>query len=195
MAHEAIGSRIGYQAAQAGLFLEKPGLSLGALWRNIFCRSLDAACVEECFQLIAFVIMPEHVHLLTLPLDAEAKVSRLLARTKQPTSRQIHRLLREAGSTLLDDLIVTERPGKRTFRFWQEGPGFDRNLFSPDAILASIDYIHENPVRHSLCQRAVDFKWSSARFHLRGELDPDLPSLSRIDPEWIEQGGMRFEPT
>jgi hypothetical protein len=28
MAREAIGSRIGYQAAQAGLFLEKPGLSL-----------------------------------------------------------------------------------------------------------------------------------------------------------------------
>jgi hypothetical protein len=31
-ATQPIGSRIGYQAAQAGLFLEKPGLSLGVFW-------------------------------------------------------------------------------------------------------------------------------------------------------------------
>ena len=161
----------------------------------MFCRSLDQACRDERFRLIGLVIMPEHVHLLVLPLDSQARISRLLARTKQPTSRQIHRLLLEAGSPLLIDLMITERPGKQSFRFWQEGPGFDRNLFSPPAILASLDDIHENPVKRSLCQRAVDFKWSSARFHLQGEVDSDLPEFSRVDPEWLDQAGSQSEST
>ena len=52
------------------------------------------------------------------------------------------------------------------FRFWQEGPGFDRNLFGPEAITASMDYIHLNPVKRGLCEKATDWKWSSARFYL-----------------------------
>ncbi len=52
------------------------------------------------------------------------------------------------------------------FRFWQEGPGFDRNLFSIKAILASLRYIHANPVKRGLCLREVDWKWSSARYYL-----------------------------
>ncbi len=36
-----------------------------------------------------------------------------------------------------------------TFRHWQEGPGYDRNLTKPTTILAAIDYIHLNPVRRA----------------------------------------------
>ncbi len=79
------------------------------------------------------------------------------------------------------------------FRFWQEGPGFDRNLFSPAAIASSTDYIHANPVKRGLCQSAVDFKWSSARFHLRDIVDPDLPVLRKPDPEWFHTTGVRFD--
>jgi hypothetical protein len=31
-------------------------------------------------------------------------------------------------SRLLERLTVRQRPGVATFRFWQEGPGYDRNL-------------------------------------------------------------------
>jgi len=71
---------------------------------------------------------------------------------------------------LLPKLTVLERPGKTCYRFWQADPGFDRNLFSPEAIRASLEYIHSNPVKRGLCRRAVDWKWSSARYYL------DLPS-------------------
>jgi hypothetical protein len=37
------------------------------------------------------------------------------------------------------------RPGKMVFRFWQEGPAYDRNLQTQAAVLAAIDYIHLNP--------------------------------------------------
>lgn len=73
------------------------------------------------------------------------------------------------------------------FRFWQEGPGFDRNLFSPEAITASMDYIHLNPVKRGLCEKATDWKWSSARFYLGETTDPDLPTLTRPDAAWFEK--------
>lgn len=125
--------------------------------------SLDRACDEEDFALVAYVFMPEHVHLLVLPRSAEARVSRFLARTKQRASSEIRRQLAASDPRLLARLIVQERPGRPCFRFWQPGSGYDRNLFSPQAIAASIDYIHRNPVRRGLCERAIDYDWSSAR--------------------------------
>jgi len=162
-------------------------------WRGILAASLNTACREESFDLVAFVFMPEHVHLLVLPLTSDSSLSRLLARTKQPTSKQIREFLGENNSPLVQQLTVQERPGKFCFRFWQEGPGFDRNLFAPAAIASSIDYIHMNPVKRGLCQSAVDFKWSSARFHLRDIVDPDLPVLRKPDPEWFHTTGVRFD--
>ena len=152
-------------------------------FKRIFAATLNSACWEERFQLIAFVFMPEHVHLLVRPQSSDARVSRLLARSKQPTSKQVREILEHHDARLWKELTVQERPGKLCFRFWQEGAGFDRNLFSPEAISASIDYIHTNPVKRGLCQRAIDFKWSSARFYLQNIIDPDLPVISRLEPE------------
>ena len=115
-------------------------------------------------ELATFVFMPEHVHLLVNPLQLAPDIGLFLARLKQPFSKQIKQILVESKSPLLDQLTVLERPGKTCFRFWQEGPGYDRNLSNPKAILSSIDYIHTNPVDRGLCKRAADWKWSSARY-------------------------------
>ncbi|HIF01310.1 MAG TPA: transposase, partial [Fuerstia sp.] len=158
-------------------------------WRSILAKSLSVACCEEQFRLIAFVFMPEHVHLLVLPKTPQSKVSRLLARTKQPTSKQVKQLLERQDSHLLKQLTVRERPEKYCFRFWQEGPAFDRNILSAEAVAASIGYIHMNPVKHGLCSTAVDFKWSSARFNLQNDTNAELPNLMRPDPDWFDTAG------
>ncbi|EAQ77974.1 transposase [Blastopirellula marina] len=75
-------------------------------WRTILARSIDDACQLEACQWIAMVFMPEHVHLLVLPVSAEASISRLLQKIKQPTSRQIKTMLVEARSRLLDELTI-----------------------------------------------------------------------------------------
>ncbi len=161
-------------------------------WRSILATQLQLACEEERFQLIAFVFMPEHVHLLVLPCDHQAQISRLLARTKQPTSTQIKKLLVEHQSPLLEKLTVRERPGKFCFRFWQEGPGFDRNIFTPQATEASINYIHMNPVNRGLCTSCVDWQWSSARFHLTGTQCLSSPKLLRPDSVWFYRMGDQY---
>ena len=53
-----------------------------------------------------------------------------------------------------------------------------------------LNYIHENPVRRGLCQKAVDWKWSSARHYLQEDqtLDPDLPTLHPLPPDIFDEG-------
>jgi putative transposase len=100
--------------------------------------------------------MPEHVHLLVFPVVDEPRIDKYLARVKQPLSKMVKSQLEAANSPLLKKLTIRERPGKSCFRFWKEGPGFDRNLFTLKAITASIDYIHCNPVDRGMCKQAVD---------------------------------------
>jgi putative transposase len=163
-------------------------------WRRRLSKHIQAAGDEHFCELVAFVLMPEHVHILMYPTLAEPDIQRYLGRIKQPFTAEIHELLEQCHSPLLRKLMVRVRPGKTCFQFWQEGPGFDRNLFSPSAIRASIDYIHNNPVERKLCQRAVDWKWSSARYYL-GEpprqQHVDLPFIHGLPPGALDQAPNR----
>ena len=54
--------------------------------------------------------------------------------------------------------------------------------------MAAIDYIHLNPVRRGLAKRAVDWKWSSARFYASDAMaqDPDLPEVDGLPSETLD---------
>lgn len=135
--------------------------------------------------------MPEHVHLLVSPTTPEPKLGRYLARLKQPFSSQIKKILEANRAPSLQQLMVRERPGKTCFRFWQEGVGYVRNLNTLKTIRASVDDIHRNPCRRDLCERAVDWKWSSARFDLLEPGRQQFEGLPFVDgmPEGALDGG------
>ena len=157
-------------------------------WRSHFARGLDDALAAEKFHLVAFVLMPEHVHLLVWPTcpDASAEcISRFLAAVKVHASQQVKADLERSGSRLLSRLTIRERPGRSVFRFWQEGPGYDRNLQTGAAVTASIEYLHLNPVRRNLCKSALDWRWSSARWYASEGTDVDaaLPTIHGPLPE------------
>jgi putative transposase len=157
-------------------------------WRTFLARSIDTATQQHEFSTIAFVFMPEHVHLVVYPICDEPKLDRLLAAIKRPCSVQVKGDLLASQSRLIEKLTVRERPGKTAFRFWQEGPGYDRNLKTVEAVLSSIDYVHLNPVRRGLCRRAVDWRWSSARhFEADGPGgDDSLPRIDKLPAEFFD---------
>ncbi|MEO2033845.1 MAG: transposase [Planctomycetaceae bacterium] len=155
-------------------------------WLTMFSESVSNATARHYFDLIAFVWMPEHVHLLVLPRSQQSSISALLKAIKRPFSFHIKRMIESSDPHLLQQLTVRQRPGVMTFRFWQEGPGYDRNLCTAASISAAMDYIHLNPVRRGLCRESVDWKWSSARFILRDEVDEDLPRLHKVDWQLLE---------
>lgn len=143
-------------------------------WRHLLAGSLDLAVHGHSCRLIAYVFMPEHVHILVQPTTQDVRIDLLLKAMKAPFSSRVKRRLEDAESPLLERLIVRERPGVYRFRFWQEGGGYDRNLRSVPAVEAAIDYIHENPVRRRLCERPADWRWSSAH-HYREDVRVDGP--------------------
>src|SRR5262245_11655787 len=104
----------------------------------MLCESIQNAKTNWNFKLHAFVIMPEHVHLLVYPIESDPKIDNFLKAIKRPFSYRIKKILEASNSELLQRLTVQERPGIATFRFWQEGPGYDRNLNNPKTVLASI---------------------------------------------------------
>jgi putative transposase len=77
---------------------------------------------------------------------------------------------------------ITVHEGQRIRRrFWQPGGGYDRDAIEIATIHSMIDYIHQNPVRRGLVQRATDWEWSSARWYagmlpVRIEMDRTLPA-------------------
>jgi REP-associated tyrosine transposase len=152
------------------------------LWRTMLCQSIDLAAKRHRYRTIAFVLMPEHVHLLTYPEAEAAGIDELLKAIKRPFSFRIKQLLIQSKSQLLDKLTIRQRPDVTTFRFWQEGPGYDRNLTHAKSVLQAIDYLHNNPVRRGLVRRAVDWRWSSARHYLLPDpaVDPDLPNIHKL---------------
>jgi putative transposase len=149
------------------------------------CRWL-AAAVEAArrrmgFDLWAFVFMPEHVHLIVRPHDPGARVAAVLKAIKQPVGRRaIGHLERHAPRWL--PRLTRRRNGRVERLFWQPGGGYDRNLTEPSTLAATLAYLHENPVRRGLVERAGDWRWSSAGWYEgtpRNDLRPDP-----IPPEW-----------
>ena len=118
----------------------------------------------------AYVIMPEHVHVLLYPRRDDYEVRRILAALKRPVSAAAREHLEETHNEEWLTRLIVEYPSRRVFRFWRPGGGFDRNIFKEKAVAKVIEYIHANPVRRGLVESPTDWPWSSARFY-EGEKD------------------------
>jgi len=134
------------------------------LW---FRDALEGARAANAIHVWAYVLMPEHVHLVVFPVgdcDVAARMSRFLQALKEPVARQAVAYLKVQAPDWLDRIAVREGSRVR-HRFWQPGGGYDRLVSSAAVLRAMIDYIHANPVRRGLVPTPEDWKWSSARWH------------------------------
>lgn len=87
------------------------------------------------------------------------------------TGQQILKLLRNAQSPLLTELLVEAKDRKH--QVWERNSlGID--LKSSKVTKQKLDYIHNNPVKAGLCQFPEDYKYSSARFYLLNEANWDF---------------------
>jgi putative transposase len=154
-------------------------------WREMLSRAIDAAGERHHWRLTAFVFMPEHVHLLWFPLPEASGIEHLLKAIKRPYSFRVKQILVQDHNPLLERLTIRQRPGSMTFRYWQEGPGYDRNLDNQESVLAAIQYLHENPLRRKLCGNILDWKWSSARWYTDLTHDASLPKLTSLPPHFF----------
>jgi putative transposase len=93
------------------------------------------------YQLHAYVVMPNHVHLLITPL---VPVSKIMHSLKKGTAREGNRIL-----------SLTGQP------FWQD-ESYDRLVRNDLEFERIAYYVESNPVKAGLAATAEDFLWSSA---------------------------------
>jgi len=126
----------------------------------------------------AYVIMPEHVHVLLYPRRAAYEMRQVLVALKRPVSDAAREHLERIGKGSWIDRLTVRYPSRTVFRFWQPGGGFDHNVFRERTVPQVIEYIHNNPVRRGLADDSLEWKWSSARFwagHLDAPIRMDEP--------------------
>ena len=128
--------------------------------KSAFIDHLDQTRDRTRFRLFAWVVMPEHVHLLLWPKLPEHPVSDITSRLKRSVARQVVTRWKEINAPILT--TITDADGRT--RFWQPGGGYDRNITSDAELREKIDYIHANPVRRGLVKLPTDYPWSSARW-------------------------------
>jgi putative transposase len=147
--------------------------------RRILLAALDEVRMEFDIEVWAYVLMPEHVHMLVNPKQREYDIEAIRSSFKGKSGFRAIAWLREHEPECMGPLKVGTQ-GK--CRFWQEGKGHDRNLWTPPAIWNSIEYIHGNPVRRGLCQTPADWPWSSCRWYAGLEPVEFVPDRCPVDP-------------
>jgi putative transposase len=111
-----------------------------------FEHELEAVRLRYGFVVAGYVLMPEHVHLLT----NEPRLSTLavaLQVLKQQTSRKLKRT------------AVTH--------FWQRRY-YDFNVYTAAKTIEKLKYMHRNPVRRGLVAKPEEWPWSSYRHYATG---------------------------
>ncbi len=124
------------QAVAGPLYLARPEIA-----DLVVATLLDGQDVHHLFILHAFVVMPNHVHLLLTP---KAPVPKLMQGLKGPTARRSHQILKRTGRA-----------------FWQE-ESYDHGVRDEREFGRIRAYIEENPVRAGWVAVAQDYRWSSA---------------------------------
>ena len=99
---------------------------------------------EKKYELTAWVIMPNHIHVLATPFE-NVELRDIAHSIKSYTAHEANKLLNRRG------------------QFWQREP-FDRYIRNRKHFVSVIRYIENNPVKARLCSEPQQWRFSSA-FH------------------------------
>lgn len=126
--------------------------------------------------LIAYVVMPEHVHVILYPhargSDTPIPISKLLHAFKRHVGvRGMNRLrtLWKKHGQLWSRPLNDWAHGKYDKRVLWTARGYDFNITREKTLFQKIDYCHKNPVTRGLVATADQWKWSSFRFYEFGD--------------------------
>jgi REP element-mobilizing transposase RayT len=138
--------------------------------KRILVDSLNVGRILDQYALFAFVIMPNHVHLI-LRCSKDYAPGDVIREFKKATANLILRQYEaEANQTALDFCAGAVKPGhKQQYAVWEDEYQA-KNIFSPAFLRQKLDYTHHNPIQPhwNLVERPEDYVWSSARFYMTG---------------------------
>ncbi len=139
--------------------------------KRLIADSLDCMRLRKRLKLYAFVVMPNHIHVI-IQCYAEAPLADIIRDLKKHIAdRMIRHYRAEENQPALDLLaLAVKRTGKQRYKVWEDGYNA-KEIFSPEFLRQKMNYIHNNPCQShwNLAERPEDYVWSSARFYLLEE--------------------------
>ncbi|MCP4139860.1 MAG: transposase [Chloroflexi bacterium] len=134
------------------------------IYRKIVLDSLVWLRKEKRMYLYAFVIMPNHLHLILKPINKS--IGQLLQEFGSFTAHTILKELRkEKRMKLLSFFHEQRRDPRHQHSIWQDIQA--KNIFSQKVLEQKMEYIHQNPLRKgwNLVKNRADYPYSSACFY------------------------------
>ena len=148
--------------------------------KEVVCKALDEARKSAGLLIFAYVIMPDHLHLLT---DNAKSTSDTLRFTNGITAKRVIDYLKENNfESCLEKLRiqVREREHKHSV-FQHHSNAFE--IYGEDKMMEKVNYIHLNPVRAGLVKIPDDYRFSSSR-QWNGKAMEDEPLLTDHREIW-----------
>ena len=133
---------------------------------NLLINTLKFLLNRDSAKLIAYVLMPNHVHLI-VHMPVSKSISDFMRDFKKYTSKTMKEELKKRGfNKTIIKLIEKGEIGK--FKLWKDRFD-DVIIYSEKVMETKINYIHYNPVRANLVKEITDWKYSSARNYYLGD--------------------------
>ncbi len=149
--------------------------------RKLMCDSLYEARTSARFLLFAYVIMLNHIHVL---VGSQRKPSEVLRYVNGIAGRRIIDFLKEEGfESSLQKLSHSKGPRQHKYSLWDHHPNL-KLVTTENGLMEKANYIHQNPVRAGLVERAEDYRWSSVRCWQRKPLEDEPLSMDIDQIAW-----------
>jgi putative transposase len=138
--------------------------------KRIVVDSLNVLLIQKRIELHAFVVMPNHIHLILKCIGGQAPPD-IVRDLKKATANFILRQYENEGNeAVLAFFRTAVKPGQnQKHAVWQDDYQA-KNIYSPEFLREKLDYVHNNPCQPHwrLADTPEAYPWSSAGFYLVG---------------------------
>lgn len=148
---------------------------------EVASKAFDEARNSGGFSIYAYVILPDHVHIIT---GSERSPSDTLRYLKGISARRVIGHLKEKGHNgSLAKLKTRNRNGAKSHSLWQHHSN-TLFIYSESKLMEKVSYIHLNPVRAGLSDLPGDFRFSSSRIWQGRAADIEPLSVDIHEINW-----------
>jgi REP element-mobilizing transposase RayT len=141
---------------------------------KIVTDSLNFCIEKKSLRVNAYVIMPTHLHLIVFDADFDPeRLKHTLDDSRKFTGRNLADYCDKHMPASYAETFKERAGEDRKRRFWQ-ATQHPVGIFTEKFWKQKMDYLHLNPYRKGLVRAPEDWRFSSAAFWAKTELDNDV---------------------
>lgn len=150
------------------------------VYKDILIDSFKYSMENKGFQIFAYVIMSNHVHVVAN--SSIGKLSDTVRDLKKFTSRKFIEVMEDIPESRKTWMLnrfkfnASRIKGNKNYQVWTH-ENHAILLYSNEFIKQKIEYIHDNPVRAGIVEKPEDYLYSSARNYASLDAPIDITLL------------------